>query len=315
MNWNKMRIISALMVSVLVQPAMAQAGEAQEPKKQGSEESAQRPGGGGRPNERGANETGGRPASVFDGDYITLGIGAGYRPDYQGSDDYRVVPLPLITGSISGFDFGARGPGLYVDLIRDGDDGAKTSFVFGPNFRVRADRNGKIEDDIVRSLGKRDVAVELGINAEIARSGVLNRADKISFGIEVLQDVAGAHKGLLISPSVSYFSPLSNAAFVNLSISAQYADDKFNRYYFGIDTAGSAASGLPVFAAKGGIKNVGASLLGGYDLSGNALDGGWSLFGLANYNRLTGDAKKSPITSLRGSANQWFVGAGVGYTF
>jgi MipA family protein len=310
MNWNKLRIISALMVSVLVQSAMAQ-----ETEKQGSEPTAQRPANGGQPNQRGANETGGRPASVFDGDYITLGIGAGYRPDYQGSDDYRVVPLPLITGSVSGFDFGARGPGLYVDLIRDGDDGAKTSFVFGPNFRVRTDRNGKIEDDIVRSLGKRDVAVELGINAEIARSGVLNRADKISFGIEVLQDVAGAHKGLLISPSVSYFSPLSNAAFVNLSISAQYADDKFNRYYFGIDTAGSAASGLPVFAAKGGIKNVGASLLGGYDLSGNALDGGWSLFGLANYNRLTGDAKKSPITSLRGSANQWFVGAGVGYTF
>jgi hypothetical protein len=66
MNWNKLRIISALMVSVLLQPAMAQ-----ETEKQGSEPTAQRPGGGGRPNERGANETGGRPASVFDGDYIT----------------------------------------------------------------------------------------------------------------------------------------------------------------------------------------------------------------------------------------------------
>ncbi len=305
MRLYKSGVICALAITIFASPVIAQDTAAQS-----AQNSAQ-------PNERGnaPDQRGGRPSSVFDGDYITLGIGVGYRPDYQGSDDYRFTPLPLITGSISGFDFGARGPGLYVDLIRDGQSDAKTSFVFGPTFRVRTDRNGKIDDVAVALLGKRDVAVEAGINAAIAVSGILNRADKLSFGLEALRDVAGAHKGAVLTPSVSYFTPVSNAAFVNIGVSAQYADDKFNRYYFGIDAAGSAASGLPVFAAKGGIKNAGASFLGGYDLSGNALDGGWSFFGLANYSRLTGGAKRSPVTSIRGSANQWFVGGGVGYTF
>jgi MipA family protein len=304
MNWYTSGGISALFIAALASPLMAQ--ETTQPNERGNA-----------PNQRASapNERGGPPPSVFDGDYITLGIGAGYRPDYQGSNDYRITPLPLIAGSISGFDFGARGPGLYVDLIRDGQSNAKTSFVFGPTFNVRTDRNGKIDDSAVKLLGKRDVAVEVGINAEIARFGILNRADKLSFGIEALRDVAGAHKGTVITPSVSYFTPVSNAAFVNLSVSAQFADDKFSRYYYSIDAAGSAASGLPVFTANGGINDVGASLLAGYDLSGNALDGGWSLFALAHYSRFTGDAKRSPVTSLRGSPDQWFVGAGVGYTF
>ncbi len=221
-----------------------------------------------------AGQPGGRPQSVFDGDFITLGMGAGYRPDYQGSDDYRATPLPLIFGSAGGFEFGARGPGLYVDLIRDPKVPVKTSYVFGPSFRIRTDRNGKIKDDAVAALGKRKVAVELGINAAIEFSGVLNRADTLSLGIEALRDVAGAHKGASIAPSVSYSTPLSKAAFVNLSVSSQFSDDRFNRYYFSIDAAGAAASGLPVFAAKGGLNSVGAALVGGYDVSGNALDGG-----------------------------------------
>ncbi len=308
MSMNKSGLIFALAITAFAPPVIAQDTEIQTTAAQG-ETSA--------PNERGnaPNQRGGRPSSVFDGDYVTLGIGAGYSADYEGSDDYRFIPLPLIAGSISGFDFGARGPGLYVDLIRDGKGEAKTSYVFGPTFNIRTDRNRRVDDSAVALLGKRDVAVEVGINAAVERSGILNRSDKLSLGLEALRDVAGAHKGTVLTPSVSYFTPLSNAAFVNISVSAQFADDKFNRYYFSIDGTGSAASGLPVFAAKGGINNVGAGLVGGYDLSGNALDGGWSLFGLANYSRLTGDAKRSPVTSIRGSANQWFVGAGASYTF
>jgi MipA family protein len=60
---------------------------------------------------------------------------------------------------------------------------------------------------------------------------------------------------------------------------------------------------------------VGISLLGAIDLSGDARDGGWGVFGLVNYSRLTGDAKRSPVTSLRGDADQWFLAGGISYTF
>ena len=67
--------------------------------------------------------------------------------------------------------------------------------------------------------------------------------------------------------------------------------------------------------AVGGWKSFGASFLGGVDLSGDARDGGWGAFGLVSYSKLTGDAKRSPVTSIRGDADQWFLAAGISYTF
>ncbi len=252
---------------------------------------------------------------VFAGDWLTLGIGVGYGPSYEGSDDYTVFPAPLAQGSVGGLEFGARGPGLYVDLIADGDNESNVKFLAGPLFRVRLDRNSKIKDPVVRSLGKEDVAIEVGATAGISFSKVLNPYDTLTISGDIQWDVAKAHRGRLITPAVSYSTPLSKAIFTNLSLSAVHVDDNYADTYFSIDALGSAASGLPVFDADGGWKSYGATLLGGVDLSGDARDGGWGTFALVSYSRLTGDAKRSPVTSIRGDADQWFFAAGVSYTF
>ena len=252
---------------------------------------------------------------VFAGDWLTLGIGVGYGPSYEGSDDYTVFPAPLAQGSVGGLEFGARGPGLYVDLIADGDNESNVKFLAGPLFRVRLDRNSKIKDPVVRSLGKEDVAIEVGATAGISFSKLLNPYDTLTISGDIQWDVAKAHRGRLITPAVSYSTPLSKAIFTNLSLSAVHVDDNYADTYFSIDTLGSAASGLPVFDADGGWKSYGATLLGGVDLSGDARDGGWGTFALVSYSRLTGDAKRSPVTSIRGDADQWFLVAGVSYTF
>ena len=252
---------------------------------------------------------------VFAGDWLTLGIGVGYGPSYEGSDDYTVFPAPLAQGSVGGLEFGARGPGLYVDLIADGDNESNVKFLAGPLFRVRLDRNSKIKDPVVRSLGKEDVAIEVGATAGISFSKLLNPYDTLTISGDIQWDVAKAHRGRLITPAVSYSTPLSKAIFTNLSLSAVHVDDNYADTYFSIDTLGSAASGLPVFDADGGWKSYGATLLGGVDLSGDGRDGGWGTFALVSYSRLTGDAKRSPVTSIRGDADQWFLAAGVSYTF
>jgi MipA family protein len=187
--------------------------------------------------------------------------------------------------------------------------------LFGPQVHVRLDRNSQIKDAQVKLLGKRDVAVEMGFTSGISLTGVTNPYDRLTFGVDAGWDVAGAHKGYVITPSISFSTPLSKASLVNLTVSADHIDDKFANYYYSIDSLGATASGLPAFAAKGGWKDVGATLVGGYDLSGNALDGGWGVFALANYSRMMDDAKRSPVTSIRGSADQWFVAAGISYTF
>ncbi|MGL5837045.1 MAG: MipA/OmpV family protein [Sphingorhabdus sp.] len=252
---------------------------------------------------------------VFAGDWVTVGIGPGYAPSYEGSDDYVLFPAPIVQGSVGGIDFGARGPGLYVDLIADGDSDARVKFLAGPLVRVRFDRNDGIKDSVVRTLGKRDVAVELGATAGVSLSQVLNPFDTLTLSTDIQWDVAKAHRGRLINPSISYSTPLSKALFANIGLSATHVDDDYADTYFSIDAAGSTASGLPLFDADGGWKDYGVSLLGGYDLSGDARDGGWGLFGVVRYSRLIGDAKRSPVTSLRGDADQWFFAGGVAYTF
>jgi outer membrane scaffolding protein for murein synthesis (MipA/OmpV family) len=254
------------------------------------------------------------PATVFDGDYLTVGIGAGYGPSYEGSDDYVVFPVPLVRGRLGGVEISPRPGGVALDLIPDPRD-ARLNFILGPVARVRTNRAHQIHDPVVRRLGKLDTAVEVGVDAGLKLSGVLNDYDSLTFSADVRWDVAGAHKGMVVSPSVGYFTPLSKAAAINLSVSAEHVDDDYAGYYFSVSPAGSAASGLPAFQADGGWKSIGVTLLAGLDFDGDATNGGLAGFVLGGYSRMLGDARRTPLTSIRGDADQWIGGAGLAYTF
>ncbi|MDZ7588465.1 MAG: MipA/OmpV family protein [Parasphingorhabdus sp.] len=257
-----------------------------------------------------------RPASgsVFDGDWVTLGIGAALSPSYSGSDDYVLSPAPLITGSVAGIDFRPRAAGLELDLVPDSNN-ARIGIIGGFGINGNFDRTSRIKDPVVSLLGQLDTAIEVGPVAGVQVNRLLNPFDSLSAEVALGFDVAGAHDGGVVSPSLTYFTPVSRSAVVTLAVSADWIDDKYAGYYYNVSPAGSAASGLPVFSAKGGWKSASATLLSVYDLDGNVTNGGFSLFAIGNYSRLLGDAKRSPITSIRGSADQWFGAVGVGYTF
>ena len=251
--------------------------------------------------------------SVFDGDYLSVGAGVAYGPSYAGSDDYTVYPMPLLQGSFHGVAIDPRSGGLALDFIPDPDKGV--GFNLGVAARVRLDRAHQIKDPVVKSLGKLDTAVEVGPTAGVTIAQVLNPYDSLTFTADALWDVAGAHKGMVVDPSVSYFTPLSRGIAASLSLSAEYADSKFADYYYTIDPLGSAASGLPVFDADSGFTRAGANLLLGFDLDGNLENGGLALVLVGGYSRMLGDARRSPVTSVRGSADQWLGAVGLGFTF
>lgn len=258
---------------------------------------------------------GGPPGdSVFDDTYITIGLGGSYSPSYDGSDDYGFSVLPVVLGSVEGIDFTPRGPGFAVNVIPDRDN-AKLDFLFGPVITASFDRVNDIKDPVVEQLGELDTAIEVGPTAGIQINRITNPFDSLTAALDVKWDVAGAHEGMIISPSLTYFTPVSRGAAISLIMTAEHVDDDFANYYYTITPAGSAASGLPVFNADSGWKSLGGTIFGVIDLDGNALNGGWSVIALGGYTRLLGDAKRSPITSIRGSANQWFGSIGVGYTF
>jgi outer membrane scaffolding protein for murein synthesis (MipA/OmpV family) len=259
-----------------------------------------------------AQDAAGEP-SVFDGDYLSVGAGVAYGPSYAGSDDYVLYPVPLLQGSFHGVGIDPRSGGVALDFIPDPDKGA--GFNLGVAARVRMDRAHKIKDPVVRSLGKLDTAVEVGPTAGVTIAQVLNPYDSLTFTADALWDVAGAHEGMVVDPSVSYFTPLSRGIAASLSLSAEYADSKFADYYYTITPLGSATSGLPTFDAGSGFTKAGANLLLGFDLDGNLENGGLALVLVGGYSRMLGDAKRSPVTSLRGSADQWLGAVGIGFTF
>jgi outer membrane scaffolding protein for murein synthesis (MipA/OmpV family) len=261
-----------------------------------------------------AQNDGSQAETVFDGNYLTVGAGAVYSPSYEGSDDYVLYPAPVVQGNLLGVAITPRPGGVALDFIPD-PKGAKVGFSLGPTARVRANRTGHIKDPVVKRLGKLDTAIEVGANAGITFYDLLTGYDSVTVSSDVRWDVAGAHKGMIVAPSVSYFTPLSKGAAVNLSLTAEHADDDYANYYFTVSPAGSVASGLPAFQAKGGWKNVGANLFAGVDLDGDLTNGGLAVFGIAGYNRLLGDAKRTPLTSIRGSRDQWVIGGGLGFTF
>ena len=252
--------------------------------------------------------------SVFDGDHLTVGMGAIYGPSYDGSDDYVVTPTPVVQGNLKGIAITPRPGGVALDLVPDGQD-PKIGFSFGPVATLSRNRASQIEDPVVRAAGKLDTAIELGANAGVTFYKLLHDYDSLTLSTDVKWDVAGAHSGNVVTPTISYFTPLSRAALVTLSASLKHVDDDYARYYYSVSPAQNAVSGLPLYDAKGGWESWSLGTFAGYDLNGNALDGGFAVFFIGAYSRLMNDAKATPYTSLRGDADQWTGALGLAYTF
>lgn len=259
---------------------------------------------------QGTGEAPGGPSG--EGDFIQVGAGVAVNPDYEGSDDYRLIPGGILRARFSGITVQTEGLGISADFVtRPG----KIDFDLGPALKVNLNRTGRIRDDVVDLLPDRDVAIEVGGFAGVTIRQVTNPYDQLSFRLQVLKDVAGAHDSTVYTPSVSFGTPLSQATFASLSGSADIVSGRYARYYFGVTGAESVASGLPAFTPDGGIKNWRLSLLVGHALSGDLRRPGWGLFALASHSRLLGDFKRSPLVSERGSRDQWFGGAGIGYSW
>src|SRR5688572_16375192 len=115
---------------------------------------------------------------------IRLGAGAQFQPDYEGSDDYEVSPVPLVMINYRDLVF-LRGPMLGANLFtwqgpRDSD-----KLQIGPLVRYQFGRDEDDNDDL-RGMGDIDAAVEVG--------GFINYGiGPWSAGLTVFQDVSSAH--------------------------------------------------------------------------------------------------------------------------
>jgi outer membrane protein len=252
--------------------------------------------------------------AALDGDRLTIGIGAGYVPSYEGSDDMVVSPVPAATGRISGINFTLRGNRAFADVIPT-RGGPGWDFQLGPILSVNFNRHAQIRDTQVKALGKLPIAIEAGGFVGIGRQGVVTSDyDKFSIGVGYIHDVGKVHRSYVITPTIDYMTPLSRKALVAINLSADYMGEGYASTYFDVSAAGSAASGLPVFSADKGWKDWNLGAVAMVSLTGD-LTGGLQAVGGVNYRRLLNDAGDSPITSIAGTRDQWSGILGLAYTF
>ncbi len=234
---------------------------------------------------------------------VIVGLGVGVNPDYEGSEDYRLVPLWLLRVN----DLYA--PETYAQIF---GTQLKTNFLPDPNWRFglsgqfvpeRDDVDNNRVDDLSSASESLMFGVVAGYDAELDEMG--------TFGVEIdaRQDVIN-NNGYLVTGSLDYGRVLSRQWRLSSGLSTTYASSNYMENYFGIDSGNAARSGLDEYDADAGFKD--ASFRLGVDYS---FTESWSTSLIGQYKRLLNDAKDSPITDDEGDANQWFTGITVNYAF
>lgn len=254
------------------------------------------------------------PADIANRDMYTVGIGGAVVADYEGSDDYRIIPAGAIRARVNGISFSTNGPYLYVDLI---PKSGKVSLDAGPIAGLRFDSRRHSDDPIVKLMVHRRTADEIGGFAGVSFHGVVDPYDSLAIHLDVLHDIGSAYKSTVFDPNISFSTPVSRRTYVSLSAGAEIVSHKYADYYFGVSPADVVATGgaLPLYnPRRAGMKNWKMSLLANQSITGDLLHG-ISIFALAQYSRLLGEFSRAPIVADRGSANQWVGALGLAYSW
>ncbi len=219
----------------------------------------------------------------------TVGVGAGFAPDYEGSDDYEGVPMLMLTGNYdSGRSFYLLGSNLRVNVL------ANKKFQFGPVLNYRMGRDD-VDNKAVDRMKDIDDAMEAG-------AYVLANFDNVLLGVDFLMDISDEHDGMLAQGNVGYKWKASDALVVTPNVFLTYADDDYTDTYFSVNAKNVGTSGLTAYKAKSGLKDTGARVVVSYTPWEK-----WGVTGILSYSALLEDAKDSPIVD-EGDDTQTFFG-------
>lgn len=238
-----------------------------------------------------------------DGLHLSLGAAALYRPEFKGSKDYEIAPLPFVGFRYGRGDFyvALEGGSLRANLIPGG------LFEAGPVLAFERGRDDDIKNLAVRRLGEIDDAVNAGV---FARKRFELAGGELRIGADVLTDTGKVHEGVLAHAGVDYSRALNARWSAGASLSTTWGDRKYMQTYYGVLPAGAAASGLAPYAADAGIENIefGATLR--YRINDR-----WSALAHGSYTRLVDSAADSPIVAREGSADQGLFVLALFYSF
>ncbi|HYE52461.1 MAG TPA: MipA/OmpV family protein [Azospirillaceae bacterium] len=231
-----------------------------------------------------------------DGWNVRLGLVGVAAPDYEGSDEYELHPVPDIEITYGDWFFLDR-RGLGVNLLQ------WNGLTAGVSYGIDAGRREK-ENDALEGLGTIRATAMGNIFATY-------QVGPVSLSADIQRDLLDrGHEGTTAQLALTYALPIGPGAAVFAGPSLTWADDNYMQSFFGISAEQALRSGRVRHDVKAGLKNAGFTVYGTYPLSGT-----WSLTGLAGYSRLLGEAADSPLVRRDGDADQFFGGLGASYRF
>lgn len=232
----------------------------------------------------------GGAARAQEGDHLTIGAGVAAVPDFEGADDYRILPFPLLDIEI----------GRVFANIRDGI-GYKV--VDLPGFTV----GGSVT--YVRGYRRRDVprGIDKLSDAAGGRLFASLRQGNLSATLGATRSFGGGTHGVIADARLSYAIAADQRLMIIPTLSTSWADRKHMRRYFGISPEESAASGLASYRPSSGFKDVSAFVTANYRLGG-----GLNLTGSVGLSHLLDEASDSPLVERRWQPTGFL---GVSYSF
>lgn len=227
---------------------------------------------------------------------IRVGLGAKVTPKYPGAEDYRFGPLFDFSMARDGdqFEFGAPDDSFDIELIET------NGFSFGPALAIQGSRK---DSDVGAPVGKVSTTIEAGAFVQMEASPSFRLRGEVRKGI-------GGHDGIIGSLGADYIARDGDNYVFSIGPRVLISDSRYQRAYFGVTPEAALATGLPVYRPDGGIHAIAATSGITY-----AFNPTWGMIGYARYERLVGDARKSPIVREFGSENQFSAGIGITYTF
>lgn len=242
---------------------------------------------------------------------LLVGVFTAYTPAFLGSDDYQLIAGPMIQLRYDRIALSVQ-DGLTYDVISSGGLRA------GPSIGVRLPRR-QSGDSPLRIAGDRsDALLGLGTIKATADVGGYIAYERGPFAAELnVRQATNSDLGLIATLGLRYTAmiPMSSGrqsppAIISMGPRLSVVDDKYNQAYFGVTAEQSVRSGLSTYRAEGGLLSAGFGASAIVPLTSRV-----SGMVLAGYDRLTGDAARSPLVEERGSRNQASVGLGLIYRF
>lgn len=220
---------------------------------------------------------------------LSVGVGPVYQPDYFGSDDYEIRPDPQVYAKFRNFVF----------FDNDGADLALfgfSGFAFGPSIRLVGDRD---EDDNPALVGLGDIDHTFEVGGFAATRFV----DRILVRAKIRKGVVGGHDGLIVDGAATALLFRVGRLSTSVSAQASWIGDNYADTYFSVTPGQAAASGLPVYDADRGFRDIGGSFNAYINIRKK-----WSLNPYVSYRYVLDNVANTPIIEQFGDRNQVTVG-------